>query len=64
VTAFGVAAGPGFLAHHVLQRCRNVTGYTLLDFSEPMLTLSHKTAITNTEMSGNRALGLAIPVIF
>jgi cyclopropane fatty-acyl-phospholipid synthase-like methyltransferase len=47
VAAFPVGArilelgsGPGLLAHRVLERCPNVSGYTLLDFSEPMLSLS------------------------
>jgi ubiquinone/menaquinone biosynthesis C-methylase UbiE len=37
-----LGSGPGFLAHRVLQRCPNVEGYTLLDFSEPMLALSRE----------------------
>jgi cyclopropane fatty-acyl-phospholipid synthase-like methyltransferase len=32
-----LGSGPGFLAHHVLQRCPGLESYTLLDFSEPML---------------------------
>src|SRR5262245_13133901 len=35
-----LGSGPGFLAHRVLQSCPNLGGYTLLDFSEPMLALS------------------------
>jgi ubiquinone/menaquinone biosynthesis C-methylase UbiE len=35
-----LGSGPGFLAHRVLARCPNLEGYTLLDFSEPMLALS------------------------
>jgi ubiquinone/menaquinone biosynthesis C-methylase UbiE len=35
-----LGSGPGFLAHHVLQRCPNLGRYTLVDFSEPMLALS------------------------
>jgi SAM-dependent methyltransferase len=34
-----LGAGPGFLAHRVLETCPNVTAYTLLDFSAPMLEL-------------------------
>src|SRR5215475_14763457 len=34
-----LGSGPGFLAHRVLQRCPSLEGYTLLDFSEPMLAL-------------------------
>jgi cyclopropane fatty-acyl-phospholipid synthase-like methyltransferase len=37
-----LGSGPGFLAHRVLQRCPNLEGYTLLDFSEPMLALSRE----------------------
>jgi cyclopropane fatty-acyl-phospholipid synthase-like methyltransferase len=37
-----LGSGPGFLAHRVLQRCRNLETYTLLDFSEPMLALSRE----------------------
>ena len=37
-----LGAGPGFLAHHVLQSCPNLAGYALLDFSEPMLALSRE----------------------
>jgi len=37
-----LGSGPGFLAHRVLQRCPNLGGYTLLDFSEPMLALSRE----------------------
>ena len=35
-----LGAGPGFLAHSVLQKCPDLGGYALLDFSEPMLALS------------------------
>src|SRR5215470_10829197 len=37
-----LGSGPGFLAHRVLQRCPNLGGYTLLDFSGPMLALSRE----------------------
>src|SRR5262245_29398666 len=37
-----LGSGPGFLAHRVLQRCPSLEGYTLLDFSEPMLALSQE----------------------
>jgi SAM-dependent methyltransferase len=37
-----LGSGPGFLAHRVLQGCPNLAGYTLLDFSEPMLALSRE----------------------
>jgi SAM-dependent methyltransferase len=37
-----LGSGPGFLAHRVLQRCPHLEGYTLLDFSEPMLALSRE----------------------
>jgi ubiquinone/menaquinone biosynthesis C-methylase UbiE len=37
-----LGSGPGFLAHRVLQRCPNLAGYTLLDFSEPMLALARE----------------------
>ena len=37
-----LGSGPGFLAHRVLQRCPSLAGYTLLDFSEPMLALSRE----------------------
>jgi SAM-dependent methyltransferase len=37
-----LGSGPGFLAHRVLERCSNVADYVLLDFSEPMLTLSRR----------------------
>jgi ubiquinone/menaquinone biosynthesis C-methylase UbiE len=35
-----LGSGPGLLAECVLERCHNVTSYTLLDFSEPMLSIS------------------------
>jgi SAM-dependent methyltransferase len=41
-----LGSGPGFLAHRVLQRCPNLEGYTLLDFSEPMLALSRERLVT------------------
>ena len=37
-----LGAGPGVLAHRVLMRCPHLESYTLLDFSEPMLTLSQE----------------------
>ena len=37
-----LGAGPGLLAHRVLQRCVNLATYTLMDFSEPMLALSRE----------------------
>lgn len=35
-----LGCGPGLLAECILERCSNVTRYTLLDFSEPMLSMS------------------------
>ena len=35
-----LGSGPGLLAHTILERCPGVAGYTLLDFSGPMLALS------------------------
>lgn len=35
-----LGSGPGVLAEHVLDRCPSVARYTLLDFSEAMLSLS------------------------
>jgi cyclopropane fatty-acyl-phospholipid synthase-like methyltransferase len=35
-----LGSGPGFLAHSILQRCPDLQQYVLLDFSEPMLSLS------------------------
>jgi ubiquinone/menaquinone biosynthesis C-methylase UbiE len=37
-----LGAGPGFLAECVLGSCPNITDYTLLDYSAPMLTLSRE----------------------
>jgi ubiquinone/menaquinone biosynthesis C-methylase UbiE len=37
-----LGSGPGFLAHRVLQSCPQLEGYTLLDFSEPMLALARE----------------------
>ena len=37
-----LGSGPGLLAHRVLQRCPDLEIYTLMDFSEPMLTLSRE----------------------
>jgi SAM-dependent methyltransferase len=37
-----LGSGPGFLAHRVLERCPNLAGYTLLDFSEHMMALSRE----------------------
>src|SRR5262245_28032745 len=37
-----LGSGPGFLAHRVLQRCADLGGYTLLDFSGPTLALSRE----------------------
>jgi SAM-dependent methyltransferase len=37
-----LGSGPGLLAHRVLQRCPDLESYTLMDFSEPMLTLSRE----------------------
>ena len=36
-----IGAGPGFLAEHILARCR-VSSYHLLDFSPPMLELARR----------------------
>jgi SAM-dependent methyltransferase len=35
-----LGAGPGLLAHRVLERCPNLETYTLMDFSAPMLAVS------------------------
>ncbi len=35
-----LGSGPGLLAECILERCSNVSHYTLLDFSEPMLAMS------------------------
>ncbi len=35
-----LGSGPGFLAERVLEVCSTLAGYTLLDFSEPMLAMS------------------------
>jgi SAM-dependent methyltransferase len=35
-----LGSGPGVLAQRVFERCPNLAGYTLLDFSEHMLALS------------------------
>lgn len=37
-----LGSGPGFLAEQVLDRCPSVASYTLLDFSEAMLSLSRR----------------------
>jgi ubiquinone/menaquinone biosynthesis C-methylase UbiE len=37
-----LGAGPGMLAEHVLSRCPDLAGYTLLDFSGPMLALCRR----------------------
>ncbi|MFT3921775.1 MAG: methyltransferase [Myxococcales bacterium] len=37
-----LGAGPGLLAHHVLEHCSNVGSYTLLDFSPTMLEISRQ----------------------
>jgi SAM-dependent methyltransferase len=37
-----LGSGPGLLAHRVLERCRSLAAYTLIDFSEPMLALSRE----------------------
>lgn len=37
-----LGSGPGFLAHRVMQACPDLAGYTLLDFSAPMLALSRE----------------------
>jgi SAM-dependent methyltransferase len=37
-----LGAGPGLLAHRVLERCPNLETYTLMDFSAPMLALSRQ----------------------
>jgi SAM-dependent methyltransferase len=37
-----LGSGPGFLAQRVLEGCPNLEGYTLLDFSQPMLALSRQ----------------------
>ena len=37
-----LGSGPGLLAHCVLKQCPDLEQYTLLDFSEPMLTLSRR----------------------
>src|SRR5262245_13915717 len=41
-----LGSGPGFLAHRVLQRCSTLEGYTLVDFSQPMLALSRERLAT------------------
>jgi ubiquinone/menaquinone biosynthesis C-methylase UbiE len=35
-----LGSGPGFLAQRVLEICSQLQGYTLVDFSEPMLALA------------------------
>ena len=35
-----LGSGPGFLAEYVLSRCPFIQQYTLLDFSEPMLSMA------------------------
>jgi SAM-dependent methyltransferase len=35
-----LGSGPGLLAECILERCNTITSYTLLDFSEPMLSMS------------------------
>jgi ubiquinone/menaquinone biosynthesis C-methylase UbiE len=42
VRVLELGSGPGLLAERVLNRCPNVHTYTLMDFSEPMLTLSRE----------------------
>jgi SAM-dependent methyltransferase len=42
VRVLELGAGPGFLAHRVLQSCPHLEAYTLLDFSEPMLALGRE----------------------
>jgi ubiquinone/menaquinone biosynthesis C-methylase UbiE len=37
-----LGSGPGFLAERILERCGQLSRYTLLDFSEPMLALSRQ----------------------
>src|SRR5262245_40582186 len=37
-----LGSGPGFLAECVLERCPNVSSYTLLDFSPHMLSASRE----------------------
>src|SRR6185436_12546160 len=37
-----LGSGPGFLAECVLERCPNVSSYTLLDFSPYMLSASRE----------------------
>lgn len=41
-----LGAGPGLLAHRVLQQCPDLETYTLMDFSEPMLALSRERLAT------------------
>lgn len=35
-----LGSGPGLLAEHALRECAELAGYTLFDFSEPMLQMS------------------------
>ena len=37
-----LGSGPGFLAERVLQLCTQLGGYTLLDFSDPLLAISRE----------------------
>lgn len=37
-----LGSGPGYLAEQVLRACSQLGGYTLLDFSEPMLDMSRR----------------------
>jgi ubiquinone/menaquinone biosynthesis C-methylase UbiE len=41
-TVLELGAGPGYLAHSVLENCPDVESYTLLDFSDHMLELSRE----------------------
>ncbi|HVJ16613.1 MAG TPA: class I SAM-dependent methyltransferase [Polyangiaceae bacterium] len=40
VNVLELGSGPGLLAECILERCSNVTSYTLFDFSAPMLSMS------------------------
>lgn len=42
VRVLELGSGPGFLAERILERCNQLSRYTLLDFSEPMLVLSRQ----------------------
>lgn len=50
-----LGSGPGLLAERVLDRCPDLAGYTLLDFSEPMLALSRQRLVRFPRASFLRA---------